>query len=158
MLQRSSITHSDHHTRSERPRNWVESMAVARAPKTLHWRSARHLTAWLWLQFDGGRGVVGLQLYARAPHVGLPPQAQHRLGLSGYALPFYSLENRSPSRIYDASDGSLFQSADLEEKEMMATEIRARTRKSRRDFRREISVLLRRPKQREQGNVPLGRG
>jgi hypothetical protein len=33
MLQRSSIMHSDHHTRSERPRSRVESMAAARAPK-----------------------------------------------------------------------------------------------------------------------------
>jgi hypothetical protein len=71
---------------------------------------------------------------------------------------FIALKHRSPSGIYGASDGSLLQSADLEEKEKMATEIRARTRKSRRDFRREIGVLLRRPKQREQGNAPLGRG
>lgn len=63
-----------------------------------------------------------------------------------------------PSGIYGAGDGSLLQSADLEEKEKMATEIRAGTRNSRRDFRREIDVLLRPPKQREQGNVPLGGG
>jgi hypothetical protein len=77
MRQRSSIMHSDHQTRSERPRSRVESMAAAQAPNPPR-RLASHPSAWLWPRFDGGRGVVGFHLYARDKGI---PARTHRPGL-----------------------------------------------------------------------------
>jgi hypothetical protein len=56
-------TSLQHTTAPSDPRGSPSKSRAARAPKP-PWRSASHPSAWLWPRFDGGRGVVGLHLYA----------------------------------------------------------------------------------------------